>query len=168
MPWIHARLSKLGNSTAKYQAFGALAIIGACLYFGVSWWIGQQLKPWGPGRAEVVAATSKDDDYLSQLSKSLDDWFAKRPMIRDALVFRLDELTKSCQQLIDEPPATVTGSSKERMLSALGSCVSRVGELKKLLTEKDKANDDRYKKTVAAGLEEADTIVRETQQKLKG
>ena len=165
MPWIHARLSRAG-SAGKLQAFAALTIIGVCLYFGVSGWISQQLKPWGPARADVVASKSTDVAYLSELSKSLEDWFGKRPKIRDALAFRLDELTKSCQHLIDAPPTSVTGASKERLTSALKDCVIKVSDLKKLLTEKDKSNDDRYKKTVAAGLEEADAIVRETQQKL--
>ncbi len=168
MPWIHARLSRLKGSTGKLQAFVALALIGTGLYFGVSWWINQQLKPWGPGRADIVASPAADQAYLDQLSTSLDDWFAKRPRIRDVLVYRLDELSKSATHLIDEPPASVTGSAREQMTAALKDCVARVSELKKLLTEKDKANDDRYKKSVAAGLEEADQIVRDTQQKLGG
>lgn len=166
MPWIHTKLSRLGNSSAKYQAFGALAVIGLSLYFGVSWWINQQLKPWGPARADVVASQAADGGYLKQLSASLDDWFSKRPKIRDVLVFRLDELSKSSQQLIDAPPSTVSGDSRERLIQTLQKSVTQIGELKKLLTEKDKANDDRYKKTVAAGLEEADAIVRQTQADL--
>lgn len=52
------------------------------------------------------------------------------------------------------------------MTTSLKECVAKVKELKTSVTAKDKDNDNRYIKTVKVGLEEADTIVRDTQSKL--
>lgn len=166
MPWIHARLERLKGPAGKLQALGAVILIGATLYFGVSWWIAQQLKPWGPARTEVVNSQATDDDYLKQFAGSFEDWFSKRPRIRDALTFRLDQLTNANAQVIEKPPAHLTDPAKARLTAALKECNTKIAALTKLLGEKDTTKDKRYKKTVAAGLEDADAIVRDTQKQI--
>lgn len=166
MPFIHRRLSTL-SGTRRLLAVPVVLALALCVYVAGSWWIADRLKPWGPGRADVVNSTADDDKYLAQLADSMDDWFDKKPKIRDALVFRLDEFTKSCETLIANPPQQLVPAARPRLTAILKHCVTQIAELKGVLGEKDKNNDNRYRKTVVAGLNEADAIIRSTQQAIR-
>lgn len=167
MPFVHQRLTRLKGATGRLQALAVVLAIAIAVYVAGSLWIDQQLKPWGPGRPDVVNASAQGDRYLIQLADSMDDWFDKKPKIRDALVFRLDEFKKSCEHLIEEPPQQLAPPMREQLADVMRKCVSRVDELKVLLNEKDKSNDNRYRKSVADGLSDADQIVRSTQTALR-
>jgi len=167
MPALHRRWSELKGVRSRVQALGALALVAVALSLGIAWWVNERLKPWGMTRADVAAATVQDDRYVVLLADSMNDWFDKKPRIRDALVFRLDELKASCEQLVKTPRKQIRDPEQAKAVrSVLSDCIEKIGELKKGLTEKNKDNDNRYYVTVANGLATADQIVRDTQAAL--
>ncbi len=169
MPYLHSRLSKLRSTTAKLQALGVVVAFMLLLFLGGNWWVGQQLKPWGLTRHDVAASELKDDKYVELMAISMDDWFIKRPKIRDALVFRLDELKASCSSLAENPPKQITKIGLQQRLSkTLTTIVDDVGTLKRDLSERDKANDNRYRMTVENGLSVADEKLRSAQHTIRG
>ena len=167
MPYLHRRWSALQGTRARVQALGGLACIAIALFVGCAWWVNQQLKPWGLIREDVVAAQVRDEEYVNLLADSMNDWFNKKPKIRDVLVLRLDELQSGCQSLAANPPAQISDPlQREKLAYVLKQCAERLAGLETQLTERSK-EDERYLKTVPAGLEEADEIVRNTQQSLR-
>ena len=168
MPYLHRRWSELKGTRGRVQAMGALALVFIALFLGCSWWVEQRLKPWGLTREDVVASSVEDDRYIALLADSMNDWFDKKPKIRDALVFRLDELKTGCERLIENPPAQIRDSAQRKAVTEiLSTCVEELEGLKKDLTVRSKANDDRYVKSVTEGLDTADEIVHSTQQSLR-
>ena len=169
MPYLHSRLSKLKSTTAKLQALGVVAAFMLLLFLGGNWWVGQQLKPWGLARQDVAASELKDDKYVELLANSMDDWFIKRPKIRDALAFRLDKFKASCSSLAENPSKQITIISLQQRLSkTLKTVVDDVGTLEKNLNERDKGNDNRYRMTVENGLSVADEMLRSAQNTIRG
>ncbi len=80
----------------------------------------------GPARTEIASSQATDDVYLKQLATSFDEWFDKRPRIRDAVTFRLEKLTTACQKIIDAPPKQLSDASREKLTSALTNCVTKI------------------------------------------
>lgn len=168
MPFLHRRWSALKGTRGRVQALGALALVFIALFLGCNWWIQQRLKPWGLMREDVVASPVEDSRYVGLLADSMDDWFDKKPKIRDALVFRLDELKLACQNLTEKPPGQIRDTKqREAVTSIMAECAARLEDLKKGLTERSKENDDRYMKSVVEGLDTADEIVRTAQASLR-
>jgi ACS family tartrate transporter-like MFS transporter len=168
MPYLHRRLSELKSTTAKLQTLGVVALLMLLIFLGGSRWVGQQLKPWGIMRQDVTASELRDDKYVELLAASMDDWFIKRPKIRDALAFRLDEFKASCSTLAENPPKQITIPNLQQQLSkSLKGFVDDVESLKKSLTERDKENDNRYRMTVENGLTAADEMLRSAQKSIR-
>lgn len=167
MPALHRRWSALQGTRARVQALGALACIAIALFVGCAYWVNQQLKPWGLMREDVVAAQVRDDQYVALLADSMNDWFNKKPKIRDVLAKRLGELQSACKGLAKDPPEQVSSPEQRQKLAyALKQCADNLENLKTQLTKRN-PDDERYLKTVPEGLEEADAIVRNTQQALR-
>lgn len=169
MPFLHQRWATLKGARARIQALGVLAAIVAVVFFSGAWWIKQQLKPWGLSRPDVLAVGASAAELPKRLADSLDDWFAKQPRIRDALIFRMDELKEGCRLAanVAAPKDSSDASGTNSVSGLLQQSIERIDSLKKQLTEKDKANDNRYRLTVAAGLEQANTLVRDMQTSLR-
>ncbi|MGN6545890.1 MAG: MFS transporter [Aureliella sp.] len=168
MPHLHRRWSALQGTRARVQAIGALACLALALFVGMAWWVKEQLKPWGLIREDVVAAQIRDEQYVNLLADSMNDWFNKKPKIRDVLVQRLAELQRGCKSLVENPPEQVSDPiQREKVAYVLKQCDESIEGLKTALTKRDEKQGGRYLKTLAAGLEEADAIVRNTQQSLR-
>ncbi|MGN6136560.1 MAG: MFS transporter, partial [Aureliella sp.] len=168
MPFLHRRWSELKGTRSRVQALGALAMVVIGLFVGCSWWVQERLKPWGVMRQDVVASTEHDSRYVGLLADSLDDWFDKKPKIRDVLVMRLDELKSGCETLIAHPPEQLKDTAqREALTGVLSQCVKQLETLRSELKTRNLKNDNRYAKSVSDGLAEADEIVRNTQQSLR-
>ncbi len=168
MPVVHRRLLKLRSATSRWATAGVIIACVTLICLAGSAWVAEQLKPWGPASRALITSTSHGDRYLELLADSMDDWFDRKPKIRDALVFRLDEFQKACQKLIVGPPRQVAEASlQERLADSLRMCVASIDSLKKDLTSRDKNNDNRYRTSVVDGLRSADSIVRSAQQSIR-
>ena len=168
MPMLHRRWSELKGTRGRVQALGALALIFIALFVGCAYWVEQRLKPWGLMREDVVAAPVEGDQYVSLLAQSMDDWFDKKPRIRDVLVFRLDELISGCKSLVASPPEQINDpEQRQGLVDVLKQCAQQLETLKEELNTRTRDEEARYIKSVPQGLDEADEIVRSTQRSLQ-
>ncbi|MCC6511867.1 MAG: MFS transporter [Pirellulaceae bacterium] len=165
MPYVYRRLSELKSPLGKWQPVLGFVIIVTGLSLGVWGLIKVQSRPWGPNRADVVSSSATGEAYTQQLAGSLEDWFAKRPKIRDVLTMRLDELKAGCVNIRDKPPAQIDPQQVTQLQATLERCIQEIDQLKTTLLQRD-ANK-RYTKSVVDGLTEADQIVRNTQAALR-
>lgn len=173
MPHIYSRLSQLKGSSRLVVVAGIVGL-SVAMFFGGSWWINEQTKPWGLARISVEQAPNATTPTPKVLADSLEDWYARRPKIRDVLTGRLDELKSGCQAWIEKKPSPIPDAQKDAVIGSLEQIVANVTSLRKDLTEreKEKAEDGteregRYKLSVIDGLESADKIIRDGQEALR-
>ncbi len=166
MPYIYKRLSNtqqgLAVLAARLQMLGALTILIVGISLAGNAWVSYQLRPWGLARQELQQSPTASPAYYQQLAGSLEDWFAKRPQIRDALVFRIDQLTAGITDLAKLPG----NAPNTALVQRLNGAVDKMTALKKRIGEKDATKG--YLLSVASAREQADEVVRQLQNELKG
>ncbi len=167
MPRIHARLSSMKSAGARLQAVGVVAIVVAVVGFTLNYWIKEQIKPWGLSNGAMVSSTAQGPEYFNQAAGALDDWFQKQPTIRDALKYRLTDLSTDIDGLVDKPPAQLAEAERAKFVEVLKGYSQRVKDLKTELTTKNTAEDKRYILTVLDGLSKANQLVKDFQAELR-
>ncbi len=167
MPVIHRRLSGEFGRAGRLQVLTAMTVIVLSVFFVTSYWVGQQLKPWGPARV-VEAATAKDAPaYLNELADSMDEWFNKQTKIRDALKFRLNQLVDGLTSLAKKPPSQLSEQQQDELRAVMAESIEKINAFKKELDKKDDSPNKRYIKPVSKGVEEASELVRSIQTKIR-
>lgn len=168
MPMVYRRLAEVKTKQARIQILGLVVGVFALVFFVGNSWIQYQLRPWGLSRPDVVQSNLEGQPFARLMADSLEDWFAKRPQIRDALVFRLDKLNEDCKQLKEKPPTQLkSDATLGKFNLAISDCLQSIDSLKLELTKRDKSKGDRFSKSVEEGRSAADEIVRRLQQSLR-
>lgn len=164
MPYVHKKLTDATNKRAKYQVIGVVGLVFTLLFGFSFFWVRDQIKPWGLAKQEILHLSSSEPGYTGKLADSLEDWFAKKPQIRDAVLFRLDGLVSGLK-------ATKKAQQDDTALAVvIDDGLARIEELKKEVQLKpidEKTNEKKYSLTVAQAREKADELVRKLQSEFR-
>lgn len=164
MPMVHKRLSDANNKSSKLQVLGVVGTVFAVLFTFSYLWVQNQIKPWGLSKPEVLQLKSGTPDFGKALADSLDDWFAKKPQIRDAVLFRLDSLTSGLKSTKEKH------SDASSLKVLVDEQLSKIDDLKKEVQLKkvdEKSKEKKYALTVIQAREKADELVKSLQDELR-
>lgn len=164
MPLVHKQLAETGNKRAKYLVIAVVAMVFAGLSGFSYFWVQHQIKPWGLSRQDVLQMVPTDSGYGNRLAQSLEDWFAKKPQIRDAVLFRLDSLAGGLRA------TKAQHSNAPGLVAVMEKGLNQIDELKKEVQSKpvdSKTLEKKYALTVVQSSQKADQLVRSLQAELR-
>lgn len=174
MPLVYGRLSQLTGSS-RLTVFGGMLMFAAMIGLGGIWWVRQQTKPWGLLRMAQGQAALEGQQTPTQLIGGLEEWFSKRPKIRDVLSSRLGEMQEGAKLIRQSMEQGKASEGNDQLALALSSLEQSVDQLRQELTRRikepagdgsDTMVDGGYKISVLEGLDQADQLVRRYQEQL--